>query len=86
MGLNNQWFVVPCGEGDNTVQWLIEETLCRFNESSAGDELLGVSAEKIEAVLVRSTSKLTHRDSIKDSLHDSDFVSLTGMHFSLYFH
>lgn len=68
---NNKWIVVPCGGGENSVEWLIEETLQRINDKTH-------APQNYEAVLVQSGGKLERTDCIKEVLKDSDFVHILG--------
>ena len=76
---DDKWFVVPCGEGENSVEWLIEETIRRAEKEN-------FIAENYEAVLVQSGGKLDRKDSIKDVLNDSDFVHILGESRRVRFH
>lgn len=66
---NNKWLVIPCEEGHNTVQWLIEETIRR----SEGP----LSAQNLKAVLAQSGATLDPNDAIKEVLDNNDFVHLS---------
>lgn len=66
---NDKWIVVPCGGGENSVEWLIEETLQRINDKTH-------APQNYEAVLVQSGGKLERTDCIKEVLKDSDFVHI----------
>lgn len=68
---NNKWIVVPCGGGENSIEWLIEETLQRINDKTH-------APQNYEAVLVQSGGKLERTDCIKEVLKDSDFVHILG--------
>ena len=68
---NGKWIVVPCGEGENSVEWLIEETLRRSEDSN-------LTAQNYQAVLAESGGILKAKDSIKDVFNDSDFVHILG--------
>ena len=74
---NDKWFVVPCGEGDNTVQWLIEETI-RRSEGAAGSEKSPLTAQNFEAVLAQGGAMLDPNDAINEVLNDNEFVHLSG--------
>lgn len=74
---NNKWFVIPCGEGHNTVQWLIEETI-RRSEGTGGSEKSPLTAQNLQAVLARSGAMLDPNDAINEVLDDNDFVHLSG--------
>ncbi|XP_078343287.1 histidine ammonia-lyase-like [Oculina patagonica] len=73
-----KWFVVPCGEGENSIQWLIEETIRRSNGAN-GSEKLPFTAQNIEAVLAQGGGKLDANDAIKEVLNDNDFVHLSAI-------
>lgn len=66
---NGKWIVVPCGEGENSVEWLIEETLRRSEDSN-------LTAQNYQAVLAESGGILKAKDTIKDVFNDSDFVHI----------
>ena len=68
---NDKWIVVPCGEGENSVGWLIEEAIRRAEKEN-------FIAQNYEAVLAQSGGKLERNDAIKDVLNDSDFVHILG--------
>lgn len=70
---NGKWFVVPCGEGENSIKWLIEETVRRSKA-----EKLHFTAKALEAVLAQGGGKLDPKDAINQVLNDSDFVRLSG--------
>lgn len=74
---NNKWFVIPCGEGHNTVQWLIEETI-RRSERPGGSEKSPLTPQNLQAVLARSSAMLDPNDAINEVLDDNDFVHLSG--------
>ena len=74
---NAEWFVVPCGEGGNTVQWLIEETI-RRSEGASGSEKSPSTAQNFEAVLAQGGGRLDRNDAINEVLNDNDFVHLSG--------
>ena len=73
---NNKWLVIPCGEGHNTVQWLIEETI-RRSEGAGGSEKSPLSAQNLKAVLAQSGAMLDSNDAIKEVLDNNDFVHLS---------
>ena len=76
---NDKWFVVPCGEGRNTVQWLIEETI-RRSEGAGGSEKSPLTAQNFEAGLAKGGAMLDPNDAINEVLNDNDFVHITGKH------
>lgn len=69
---NGKWYVIPCGDGVNSIQWLIEETIRRSKENAT------VPANNFEAVLAQSDGKLHLKDPIREVLNDSDFVYISG--------
>lgn len=71
---NGKWYVIPCGDGVNSIQWLIEETIRRSKEHAT----VHVPANNFEAVLAQSDGKLHLKDHIRDVLNDSDFVYISG--------
>ena len=71
---NGKWIVVPCGEGENSIQWLIEETIHRSDVC----EKSHFTAENFKVVLAQSGGKLCLKDAIKEVLNDSDFVHISG--------
>ena len=71
---NRKWFVVPCGEGKTSIQWLIEETLRRASDTHD----LEKCAKDFEATLAQSGGSLHSNDSIYEVLNDSDFVHIFG--------
>ena len=75
---NGKWFVLPCGKGDNSIQWLIEETILRSQGINSETEKVQLIAQNLDAVLAQSGGILGLNDAIKDTLNDSDFVHLTG--------
>lgn len=74
---NDKWFVVPCGEGHNTVQWLIEETM-RRSEGAPGSEKSPLTSQNFEARLAKGGAMLDPNDAINEVLDDNDFVRLSG--------
>lgn len=74
---NEKWYVVPCGEGGNSVQWLIEETI-RRSEGASGSEKSPSTAQNFEAVLAQGGGRLNPNDAINEVLNDNDFVHLSG--------
>ena len=74
---NDKWFVVPCGEGHNTVQWLIEETI-RRSEGAAGSKKAPLTAQNFEAGLAKGGAMLDPNDAISEVLDTNDFVHLSG--------
>lgn len=74
---NGRWFVVPCGQGENSIQWLIEETIRRTNKTSE-TEKVPIISQNLEAVSAQTGGKLAQNDAIKDVLNDSDFVYISG--------
>ena len=71
---NGKWFVVPCGEGKTSIQWLIEETLRRACDTHDSEKC----AKDFEATLAQSGGSLHPNDSIYEVLNDSDFVHIFG--------
>lgn len=69
---NGRWYVIPCGDGVNSIQWLIEETIRRSKEHAT------VPANNFEAVLAQSDGKLHLKDPIREVLNDSDFVHISA--------
>lgn len=69
---NGKWYVIPCGDGVNSIHWLIEETIRRSKEHGT------VPANNFEAVLAQSDGKLHLKDPIREVLNDSDFVYISG--------
>lgn len=77
--LDNKWFVIACGNGGNSIQWLIEETVRRWKRANgSGPQKLHFSAQNIEAVLAQGGGKLDANDAINEVLNDNDFVHLFG--------
>jgi len=74
---NDKWFVVPCGEGHNTVLWLIEETIHR-SEGAAGSKKSPLTAQNFQACLAKSGAMLDPNDAISEVLDNNDFVHLSG--------
>ena len=74
---NNKWFVIPCGEGHNTVQWLVEETI-RRSEGTGGSEKSPLTAQNLQALLAQSGAILDPKDVINEILDNNDFVHLSG--------
>ena len=77
---NDQWFVIPCGEGNvNSVQWLVEETLRRWKgQTYLSEKSADFTVQNFEAFLAQSGGKLDLKDTIKEVLNDSDFVHISG--------
>ena len=73
----DKWFVIPCGEGENSIQWLVEETIRRSNGANMSEKL-PFSAQNFEAVLAQGGGKLDPNDAINEVLKDNDFVHLSG--------
>ena len=71
---NGKWFVVPCGEGKTSIQWLIEETLRRACDTHDSEKC----AKDFEATLAQSGGSLHPNDSIYEVLNDNDFVYIFG--------
>jgi len=71
---NGKWIVVPCGQGENSIQWLIEETIHRSDVC----EKSHFTAENFKVVLAQSGGKLCLKDAIKEVLNDSDFVHISA--------
>ncbi|KAL9982894.1 hypothetical protein ACROYT_G005005 [Oculina patagonica] len=71
---NGNWWVVPCGEGEHSIQWLIDETIRRSSETET--EKLPITSQNLEAVLAQSGGKRALNDAIKHVLNDSDFVHI----------
>ncbi|XP_027035772.1 histidine ammonia-lyase-like [Pocillopora damicornis] len=69
---NGKWFVVPCGEGKTSIQWLIKETLRRACDTNDSEKC----AKDFEATLAQSGGSLHPNDSIYEVLNDSDFVHI----------
>lgn len=69
---NDKWLVIPCGEGDKSVAWLIEETMRRSETPNLW------TAQNYNAVLVESGGTLRANDPIKEVLNDSDFVHISN--------
>lgn len=69
---NDKWLVIPCGEGDKSVAWLIEETMRRSETPNLW------TAQNYNAVLVESGGTLRANDPIKEVLNDSDFVHISS--------
>lgn len=69
---NRKWFVVPCGEGKTSIQWLIEETLRRAFDTHDSEKC----AKDFEATLAQSGGNLYPNDFIYEVLNDSDFVHI----------
>ncbi|XP_015777988.1 PREDICTED: histidine ammonia-lyase-like [Acropora digitifera] len=69
---NDKWLVIPCGEGDKSVEWLIEETMRRSETPNL------LAAQNYKAVLVESGGTLRANDPIKEVLNDSDFVHISN--------
>lgn len=67
---NGKWFVVPCGEGKTSIQWLIKETLRRACDTHDSEKC----AKDFEATLAQSGGSLHPNDSICEVLNDNDFV------------
>ena len=72
--LNEEWFVVPCGDGTLKIQWLIEETRRRFNEAKGSLVLL--SHTEFEARLAQGGDLLSKEDKIHEVLNNNEFVIL----------
>lgn len=77
---NDQWFVIPCGEGNvNSVQWLVEETLRRWKgQTYLSEKSADFTAQNFEVFLAQSGGKLDLKDTIKEVLNDSDFVHISA--------
>ena len=56
---NDKWLVIPCGEGDKSVEWLIEETMRRSETPNL------LAAQNYKAVLIESGGTLRANDHIK---------------------
>lgn len=69
---NDKWLVIPCGEGDKSVEWLIEETMRRSETPNL------LAAQNYKVVLVESGGTLRADDPIKEVLNDSDFVHISN--------
>lgn len=74
---NDKWFVVSCGEGGNTIQWLIEETI-RRSEGTAKSEKSPLMAQRYQAVLAQGGAILDPNDAINEVLNDNDFLHISS--------
>lgn len=74
---NDKWFVVSCGEGGNTIQWLIEETI-RRSEGTARSEKSPLMAQRYQAVLAQGGAILDPNDAINELLNDNDFLHISS--------
>lgn len=74
---SDKWFVVSCGEGGNTIQWLIEETI-RRSEGTARSEKSPLMAQRYQAVLAQGGAILDPNDAINEVLNDNDFLHISS--------
>lgn len=74
---NDKWFVVSCGEGGNTIHWLIEETI-RRSEGTARSEKSPLMAQRYQAVLAQGGAILDPNDAINEVLNDNDFLHISS--------
>lgn len=72
---NGKWFLVPCGEGKTSIQWLIEETLRRSTDANETEK----SAKDFEAILAQGGGTLDPNDPINQVLYDNDFVHISAV-------
>ena len=72
-----QIYVVPCGSGDKSIQWLKEETVRRSEKlNGVASEL---SANLLEARLKQTHGLLMEDDCISDVLDDNDLVYISSI-------
>ena len=79
-------YVIPCGNGEETISWLIEETLKRkidiSDNDSEEDGLNIIIPEKKQLFLRHSKNYglLINSDKIKEVLDDGDLVHLSKIY------
>ena len=74
--IRGEWLAVPCGNGDNKVVWLGQESLKRYakllqqeGNSKTNEKIVSIRKTRGGAILEPS-------DLIKDVLNDEDFISV----------
>ncbi|CAH1783270.1 unnamed protein product [Owenia fusiformis] len=75
--VRGEWFAIPCNKGQETIKWLGEQSLQRYNKSKAAHEHILHTKDPIAEIRkTRGGAILDGDDIIRDILDDNDFVSV----------
>ena len=66
---NNDRYIVPCGDGKKTVEWLINETVARANRSK-----VEINTVNLQARIHENNGILFREDKIVDVLEDNSLI------------
>ena len=78
-----QCIIVPCGDGSENIEWLIDESIRRSNKLA--DSQMIVNCVNLEARLEHSHGILMKEDSIVDVLDDNAVIFIGMFIFQLIF-
>ncbi|KAB7499910.1 Histidine ammonia-lyase [Armadillidium nasatum] len=75
--VRGEWLQVPCKKGDETIQWLSEESVRRYFRLQSGSNQQRLKTESILSVRkTRGGAILDPKDGVADVLDDNDFISV----------
>lgn len=66
---NDDRYIIPCGDGKKTVEWLINETVARANRSK-----VEISTVTLQARIHENNGILFREDKIVDVLEDNSLI------------
>ncbi len=74
--VRGEWFAVPCDKGSQTIQWLAEEALRRYNKTKPKGCYVDKEQKLHEVRKIQGGAILDMDDIIIKVLDDNEFVSI----------
>ena len=74
--VRGEWFAIPCSKGQETICWLGEEALRRYNKVKPSSSHVPKDEKVYEVRKTKGGAILDPDDQIKTILDDNDFVSV----------